>query len=170
MEHIEYVFNYHLKKVSNRALSKHGVNYTFRGVHSLCVKAKPGEPFSMKDVVRFIRTWMTNTSHGTKEPFSPQFSVVIPEWRAVGNTENPFYYYDPSYAGRNMTGSCQLRSLAHTSYVTEVAKSMFQRFSLSRPFIAVHVCSERISEQELKQHRTDFINSCISNFQRFFRL
>ncbi len=170
MEHIEYVLNYHLKKVSNRALSKHGVNYTFRGVHSLCVKAIPGEPFSMKDVVRFIRTWMTNTSHGTKEPFSPQFSVVIPEWRAVKNTEDLFYYYDPSYIGRNMTGSCQLRSLAHTPYVTEAAKSMFQRLSLSRPFIAVHVRSERISEQELKRHRTDFINSCISNFSKILQV
>ena len=170
VEDIEHLLNYHLKKVRERAISKHGVNYTFRGVHSLCVKAVPKEPFSMKDVAQFIKTWMTNTSNGTKDPFSPQFSVVIPEWRLVKNTEDPFYYYDPSYTRLNMTGSCQLQSLAHTSYVTQAAKRMFQHFSLSRPFIAVHVRSERILEQELKRYRTDFIHSCINNFSKIFQV
>ena len=145
IKHIEYILNHHLKTVRERVFSKHGVHFTFRGVHSLCVKAIPGEPLSMKDVAQFIRTWMTNNSNGTKEPFSPQFSVVIPEWRAVKNTEDPFYYYDPSYTRSNRTGSCQLRSLAHMSYVTQAAKRMFQHFSLSQPFIAVHVRSENKS-------------------------
>ena len=166
MKLVEHLLNYHLKKVRDRAISKHGVNYTFRGVHSLCVEATPEEPFSMKDVAQFIRTWMTNSSNKTKDPFSPQFSVVIPEWRAVKNMKNHHYYYDPSYTGRNMTGSCRLQSLAHTSYVTQAAKSMFQRLSLSRPFIAVHVRSERISQPELEWHRTGFIDSCISNFSK----
>ena len=170
MEDIEHRLNYHLKKVGDRAFSKHGMNYTFRGVHSLCVKAIPKEPFSMKDVAQFIRTWMTNNSNGTKEPFSPQFSVVIPEWRRVKNTEDPLYYYDPSYTRTNRTYSCQLRSLAHTSYVIQAAKRMFQNLSLSRPFIGVHVRSERISEQELKWRRTGFINSCISNFSAILQV
>ena len=142
MKLVEHLLNYHLEIVRDRAISKHGANYTFRDVHSLCVKAIPVEPLSMKDVAQFIRTWMTNTSNGTKHPFSPQFSVVIPEWRAVKNMENHHSYYDPSYTGRNMTGSCQLQSLAHTSYVTQVAKNMFQCLSLFRQFIAVHVRSE----------------------------
>ena len=170
MKLVEHLLNYHLEIVRDRAISKHGANYTFRGVHSLCVKAVPEEPFSMKDVAQFIRTWMTNTSNGTKHPFSPQFSVVIPEWRAVMNMENHHYYYDPSYTGRNMTRSCQLQSLAHTSYVTQAARTMFQRLSLSRPFIAVHVRSERISQPELQWHRTGFIDSCISNFSKVLQV
>ena len=170
MKLVEHLLNCHLEIVRDRAISKHGANYTFRGVHSLCVKAVPEEPFSMKDVAQFIRTWMTNTSNGTKDTFPPQFSVVIPEWRAVKNMENHHYYYDPSYTGRNMTGSCQLESLAHTSYVTQAAKSMFQRLSLSRPFIAVHVRSERISQPELEWHRTGFIDSCISNFSKVLQI
>ena len=170
MEDIEYLLNYHLNKVRDTAISKHGVNFTFGGVHSLCVKAVPEEPFSMKDVAQFIRTWMTNTSNGTKDHFSPQFSVVIPEWRGVKNMENHHYYYDPSYTGRNMTGPCELQTLAHTSYVTQAAKSMFQRLSLSQPFIAVHVRSERISQPELEWHRTGFIDSCISNFSKVLQI
>ena len=145
MKLVEHLLNYHLGIVRDRAISKHGAKYTFRGVHSLCVKAVPGESLSMKDVAHFIRTWMTNTFIENREPFFPRFSVVIPEWRAVKNIENQHYYYDPSYTRLNTTGSCQLRSLPHTSYVTQAAKSMFQHLSLSRPFLAVHVRSERIA-------------------------
>ena len=59
------------------------------------------------------------------------------------------------------TGPCQLQTLAHASYVTQAGKSMFQRLSLSQPFIAVHVRSERISQPEFEWHRTGFIDSCM---------
>ena len=57
MEHIvEYLFNYHLKEVSKRAI---GVNYTFRGVHSLHVKVVPeeGKLCHVCTLIRGIFSW-----------------------------------------------------------------------------------------------------------------
>ena len=60
MNKTEYRLNYHLQRVKDKAVAVHGLNYSFVGVKSLCIRSKPQNPFSMLQVVECVRQWMMN--------------------------------------------------------------------------------------------------------------
>ena len=97
MNKTEYRLNYHLQRVKDKAMAVHGLNYSFVGVKSLCIRSKPQNPFSMLQVVEYVKQWMMNTSGQFSRPFIPQHTVVIPEWRSIKNQSNGHFYYDPTF-------------------------------------------------------------------------
>ena len=136
--------NYHLHKVRHKAMSRHGTKYKFVGVHSLCVKAVPKTPFSMLQVVEYIKQWRKNT--GDSVLHFPHFTIVIPEWRKVHSiADSSYYYYDPSYTSRNLTDLCNLEAVPSSSYVTRTTNNVLEKLSLPRPIIAVHVRTEYVA-------------------------
>ena len=136
--------NYHLHKVRHEAMSRHGTKYNFVGVHSICVKAVPQRPFSMLQVVEYIKQWRKNT--GDSVLHFPHFTIVIPEWRKVHSiADSSFYYYDPSYTSRNSAALCNLEAVPSSSYITRTTNNVLKNLSLPRPIIAVHARTEYVA-------------------------
>ena len=155
--------NYHLHKVRHEAMSRHGTKYKFVGVHSLCVKAVPKTPFSMLQVVEYIKQWRKNT--GDSVLHFPHFTIVIPEWRKVHSiADSIFYYYDPSYTSSNLTAPCHLEAVPSSSYITRTTNNVLKKLSLPRPIIAVHVRTERVAISELERKIIGFIDLCLKQF------
>ena len=162
MNKTQSLLNYHLHKVRHEAMSRHGTKYKFVGVHSLCVKALPRTPFSMLQVVEYIKQWRKTT--GDSVLHFPHFTIVIPEWRAIHSYANNHYYYDPSYTNKNLTGQCHLKVVPSSSYITRTTNNVFKKFSLCRPIIAVHVRTEKVASVELEGKIVGFIDHCLKQF------
>ena len=159
----KYILNYHLQRVKDRAMAVHGWNYRFVGVGSLCIRSHPQKPFSMLQVVEYVKQWMMkHTSGQLSEPFPPQYTVVIPEWRSILSRPTGHYYYDPSFTAFNFTDSCQLMSVPHTSFVTNTASKVLNTLALPGPLIAFHVRSERVAWMDVKYHVEGFTNKCMA--------
>ena len=163
MDETENLLNYHLERVKEEAISVHGTNYKFTGVHSLCVKSTPQKPFSMLQAVEYVRQWMIKVSN---EDTIPQYTVVIPEWRSIRNRRTNYFYYDPSYTSPNFTQSCHLQTIPHSLYVTNTARAMIDTLALPKPLLALHVRSERIARNEIHNHVMGFIDDCVSRLLR----
>ena len=168
MDKTEYLLNYHLQRVKDKAMSVHGLNHSFVGVKSLCIRSKPQNPFSMLQVVECVKQWMMNTSGQFSKPFIPQHTVVIPEWRSVKNQPNGHFYYDPTFTALNFTDSCQMRSVPHASFVTNAASRVLDTLAIPRPLIAFHVRSENIASQEKRDHVKGFVDKCMALLPRVF--
>ena len=162
MKKNQSLLNHHLHKVRHEAMSRHGTKYKFVGVHSLCVKALPRTPFSMLQVVEYIKQWRKNTRNSVLH--FPHFTIVIPEWRAIHSNANNHYYYDPSYTNKNLTGQCHLKVVPSSSYITRTTNNVFKKFSLCRPIIAVHVRTEKVASVELEGKNVGFIDRCLKQF------
>ena len=166
MNETENLLNYHLQRVKEQAMAIHGPQYQFVGNYSLCIKSRPQEPFSMLKAVKYVQQWMMKASGQSSKHYAPQYTVVIPQWRSIKNQSGNHFYYDPSFTTTNFTGPCQLKSVAHSSYVTTAASVMFDTLALPRPLIAFHVRSERIASQELQNHVEGFIDDCVVQISR----
>ena len=152
--------NYHLHKVRREAMSRHGTKYKFVGVHSLCVKAVPQRPFSMLQVVEYIKQWRKNTRDSVLH--FPHFTIVIPEWRKVHSiADSSYYYYDPSYTSRNSTAPCHLEAVPSSSYITRTTNNVLENLSLPRPIIAVHARTEYVANAA---GNVGYINLCLKQF------
>ena len=103
-----------------------------------------------------------STSGQLSEPFMPQHTVVIPEWRSIKNVPGRHFYYDPSFTALNFTDSCQMRSIPYTSFVTNTASKVLNTLALPRPLIAFHVRSEQIASREIKYSMEGFVNNCVA--------
>ena len=158
------LLNHHLHKVRFEAMNRHGASYKFVGVHSLCVKAIPQIPFSMLQVVEYIKEWKM-TSRDSVLHF-PHFTIVIPEWRGVHSTAGNHFYYDPSYDYRNFTGPCRMKMVSSTLYVTATAKNFRRMLLLPRPIIGVHVRSEKIAGKEFTEKDIGFIERCLIQYSQ----
>ena len=166
MSKTEYLLNYHLERVKDKAMSVHGLNHSFVGVKSLCIRSKPQNPFSMLQVVEYVKQWMMNTLGQFSRPFIPQHTVVIPEWRSIKNQSNGHFYYDPTFTALNFTDSCQMRSVPHTSFVINAASRVLDTLALPRPLIAFHVRSERIAGMKTKFNVRGFVDKCMALLPR----
>ena len=162
MNKTQSLLNYHLHKVRHEAMSRHGTKYKFVGVHSLCVKALPQTPFSMLQVVEYIKQWRKTT--GDSVLHFPHFTIVIPEWRAIHLNANNHCYYDPSYTNKILTGQCHLKVVPSSSYITRTTNNVFKKISLCRPIIAVHVRTEKVASVELEGKNVGFIDHCLKQF------
>ena len=159
---IQSRLNYHLHKVRHKAMSRHGTKYKFVGVHSLCVKAMPQTPFSMLQVVEYIKKWKETTGDSVLQ--FPHFTIVIPEWRGVHSNANNHYYCDPSYTYKNLTGPCNLKAVPSTSYITRTTNNVIKTLSLPGPIIAVHVRTEKVASAELDGKVVGYIDRCLKQF------
>ena len=160
MNKIQSQLNYHLHKVRREAMSRHGIKYKFVGVHSLCVKSVPKIPFSMLQVVEYIKQWRKNT--GDSVLHFPHFTIVIPEWRKVHSiADSSFYYYDPSYTSSNSTAPCHLEAVPSSSYITRTTNNVLKKLSLPRPIIAVHARTEYVANAAKK---FGYIDRCLKQF------
>ena len=160
MNKIQSRLNYHLHIVRREAMSRHGTKYKFVGVHSLCVKAVPKTPFSMLQVVEYIKQWRKNT--GDSVLHFPHFTIVIPEWRKVHSiADSSYYYYDPSYTSRNSSAPCHLEAVPSSSYITRTTINILEKLSLPRPIIAVHVRTEYVANAA---KNVGYIDRCLKQF------
>ena len=158
IDETQKLLNHHLHKVRFEAINRHGTSYKFVGVHSICVKAIPQVPFSMLQVVKYIKQWKKTTRDNVLN--FPHFTIVIPEWRGVHSTGGGHYYYDPSYNYRNLTGPCRMKMVSSTLYVTAAAKKVQRMLSIPRPIIGVHVRSEKVASN------TASIEQCLIQFSK----
>ena len=166
LKSIEVRLNSLVKQVEGIAVEKSEPGY-FKGVSSICVKSIPDEPTSFQKVAEFIRNWMNKQIDlpAMSKHFSPQFTVIIPEWRSYLNQKSNHYYFDPSLGESNLTKSCKWKSTPFTPYVMTEAETMLIESGLSRPFIAVHLRTERASQPEIEYGHRGFMDRCINNFK-----
>ena len=169
MNKTEYRLNYHLQRVKDKAVAVHGLNHSFIGVKSLCIRSKPQSPFSMLRVVEYVKQWMMNTSGQISRPFTPQHTVVIPEWNGIRNQPSGHFYYDPTFTALNVSDSCQMRSVPYSSFVTNAASRVLDTLALPRPLIAFHIRSEKIAGMETKNYVKGFVDKCMALLPRVFQ-
>ena len=62
-----------------------------------------------------------------------------------------------------------MRSVAHTSFVTNAASRVLDTLALPRPLIAFHVRSERLAGMETKFCVRGFVDKCMALLPRAFQ-
>lgn len=164
LKSIESLLNFHVNKVKDRVIEMHGMNYQFRGIEAVCVRAPTGSgvPFSFEEVGRYVRNLMSISADREGEVV-PWLSVVVPEWKYVENQKiTKDYYYDPNYKkGKN----CRILIFKEPSFlVIDLANQFFDSLNLRRPFVGIHIRTERLVQDWWKTR--DFMDKCLHNFSK----
>ena len=162
LKSIENLLNFHVNKVKERAIKIHGMNYQFRGIEAVCVRAPIGVSFSFEQVGRYVRNLMS-VSAGQEEEAVPWLSVVVPEWKYVDDHKTTkSYYYDPSYTKRE---NCKILIFKEpSSFVIDSANLFFESLNLHHPFVGIHIRTERLVQNWWK--RRDFVDKCLHTFSK----
>ena len=135
-------------------------NGTFRVWKSVCIKAIPGVPFSMRNVTEYVQTLRREKLQHT----GSGVSVVILSWRKLKNEPNPYYYYDPLF--NFDTKYCKERALPHSPLVPVAADKMMKDLNIGGSFIGVYARTEHLALSNMDT--PGFLDKCFGHFQKVF--
>ena len=144
---IEKRLNEHVNKVSDLARAEHGKDYLFSGWKAVCVNTDDAHPFYMNRIGPYIRRLITPSCKNTSEVCLPEVTLVLSQWRRVVQTKSHFFFTDPEYGDHKKY--CQLSDLSPTSFIIDTAHQFFQSLSLKRPFIGIHLRTEKLQEKRI---------------------
>ena len=157
---IEKRLNQHVKKVARLAIAEHGKDYLFSGKKAVCIKTNNEHPLFMSRVGPYIRRLITPSCKSNREVCLPQVTLVLSQWRRVVKTKARFFFTDPEYSDH--MGGCQVFNYTPTALIVNTAQQFLQSLPISRPFIAIHMRTEKL----LERHTANNLDICMRELNK----
>lgn len=152
---IEKRLNQQVKEVAHLAIAEHGKDYFFTGKKAVCIKTNSEHPLSMSRIGPYIRRLITPSCKNNSELCLPRVTLVLSQWRRMVKTKSNFFFVDPEY--KDHMSDCQVSSFTPTALIVSTAQQFYQSLSLNRPFIAIHIRTEKL----LERSTTGFLDKCM---------